>query len=292
MLGRVPLLRWCLCDSHPWDWALPRDYSSCPPSKRINSSFTLKGSSAGEGASCTVPKAPCRCNMVDLGLWSTWAYGPLGPMVYLGLWSTWALKELSSHSLRVCADTIKRYGAFGIIPLTTLQEHDHKTHTHTQTKTHTHTQNTHTHTHKTHTHTHTNKHTHTHTKKHTHTHTHTLRKSTVAEVTTNYPKVFVQLPLQLKAHSNCKVSSHLFSPKSSGTILSQIKFGTCLGESHGGKVCNVFSHASLSLKLKALHSTKVHRKVKVATEKCFTVSQSVVRRKVVVSTKCRVSLCS
>ena len=122
--------------------------------------------------------------------------------------------------------------------------------------------------------------------------THKLRKSTVAEVTTNYPKVFVQLPLQLKAHLNCKVSSHLFSPKSSGTILSQIKFGTCLGESHGGKVCNVFSHASLSLKLKALHSTKVHCKVKVATEKCFTVSQSVVRRKVVVSTKCRVSLCS
>ena len=69
-----------------------------------------------------------------------------------------------------------------------------------------------------------------------------MRKSTVAEVTTNYPKVFVQLPLQLKAHLNCKVSSHLFSPKSSGTILSQTKFGTCLGESHGGKVCNVFSH--------------------------------------------------
>ena len=47
-----------------------------------------------------------------------------------------------------------------------------------------------------------------------------VRKSTVAEVTTNYPKVFVQLPLQLKAHLNCKVSSHLFSPKSPGTILS------------------------------------------------------------------------
>ena len=60
--------------------------------------------------------------------------------------------------------------------------------------------------------------------------TNKLRKSTVAEVTTNYPKVFVQLPLQLKAHLNCKVSSHLFSPKSSGTILSQTKFGTCLGE--------------------------------------------------------------
>ena len=109
-----------------------------------------------------------------------------------------------------------------------------------------------------------------------------LRKSTVAEVTTNYPKVFVQLPLQLKAHLNCKVSSHLFSPKSSGTILSQTKFGTCLGECHGGKVCNVFSHASLSLKLKALHSTKVHCKVKVATEKCFT-PRRVVERKVVVT---------
>ena len=109
-----------------------------------------------------------------------------------------------------------------------------------------------------------------------------LRKSTVAEVTTNYPKVFVQLPLQLKAHLNCKVSSHLFSPKFSGTILSQTKFGTCLGECHGGKVCNVFSHASLSLKLKALHSTKVHCKVKVATEKCFT-PRRVVERKVVVT---------
>ena len=110
----------------------------------------------------------------------------------------------------------------------------------------------------------------------------TMRKSTVAEVTTNYPKVFVQLPLQLKAHLNCKVSSHLFSPKSSGTILSQTKFGTCLGECHGGKVCNVFSHASLSLKLKALHSTKVHCKVTVATEKCFT-PRRVVERKVVVT---------
>ena len=116
---------------------------------------------------------------------------------------------------------------------------------------------------------------------HTNKQTNKLRKSTVAEVTTNYPKVFVQLPLQLKAHSNCKVSSHLFSPKSSGAILSQIKFGTCLGESHGGKVRNVFSHASLSLKLKALHSTKVHCKVKVATGKCFT-PRCVVGRKVVV----------
>ena len=45
---------------------------------------------------------------------------------------------------------------------------------------------------------------------------------------------------------------------------------------------NVFSHASLSLKLKALHSTKVHCKVKVAKEKCFT-PRSVVGRKVVVT---------
>ena len=34
-------------------------------------------------------------------------------------------------------------------------------------------------------------------------------------------------------------------------------------------MCNVFSHASLSLKSKALHSTKVHCRIKVATGDMF-----------------------